>query len=149
MTTALSDQAIASLRNALGAEHAAVWVYGLSTAYAGSPRVESAIDEGTNEHRAHRDTAEGVLQDAGQVPPATQVAYALPNAVTDQTSAIQALVTAEKDCQVGWRSVLEMTDDAGLRRIALDALTVSATRTTRWRITIGARPATQALPGQP
>lgn len=147
--TALSDQVIASLRNALGAEHAAVWVYGLAAAYGNSPRVGSAIEEGTNAHRAHRDTAESLLQDAGQVPPATQVAYALPNAVTDQTSAIQALVTAERDCQIGWRSVLETTDDAGLRRTALDALTVSAVRATRWRITIGMRPVTQALPGQP
>lgn len=147
--TTLSDQAITSLRSALEAEHAAVWVYGLASAYGSSPRVRSAIDEGTNEHRAHRDTAESVLQGAGQVPPPTQVAYALPSAVTDQTSAIQALVTAEKDCQVGWRSVLETTDDAGLRKIALDALTVSATRATRWRITIGTQPATQAFPGQP
>jgi rubrerythrin len=147
--TALSDQSIASLRNALGAEHAAVWAYGLASAYTNQPRVASAIDEGTNEHREHRDTAEGALQDAGQVPPATQVAYALPSGVTDQTSAIQALVTAEKDCQVGWRSVLETTDDTALRHIALDALTVSATRATRWRITIGTRPATEAFPGQP
>lgn len=147
--TALSDQVIGSLRSALGAEHAAVWVYGLATAYGTSPRIESAINEGMNEHRAHRDTAERLLQDAGQVPPATQTAYSLPVAVTDQTSAMQALVTAEKDCQVGWRSVLETTVDAGLRRTALDALTVSAIRATRWRITMNVQPAAQAFPGQP
>lgn len=147
--TALSDQASASLRSALGAEHAAVWVYGLAAAYGSSPRVESAINDGLNEHRAHRDTAELLLQNAGQVPPATQAAYSLPTTVTDQTSAIQALGTAEHDCQVGWRSVLENTDDADLRRTALDALTASATRATRWRITFNTRPTTQAFPGQP
>jgi hypothetical protein len=147
--TALSDQATASLRSALGAEHAAVWVYGLAAAYGTSPRVDSAINDGMNEHRAHRDTAERLLQDAGQVPPATQTAYALPATVTDQMSAMQALVTAERDCQVGWRSVLETTDDVGLRRTALDALTVSATRATRWRITLNAQPAAPAFPGQP
>lgn len=147
--TTLPDHAIAALRSALGAEHAAVWAYGLAAAYGTSPRVESAINDGMNEHRGHRDTAEGLLQDAGQVPPATQTAYSLPVTVTDQTSAMQALIVAEQDCQVGWRSVLENTDDAGLRRAALDALTVSATRATRWRISMNTQPATQAFPGQP
>lgn len=147
--TTLSDQALTALRGALGAEHAAVWVYGLTAAYGTSPRIESAINDGINEHRGHRDKAEQLFQDAGQVPPATQTAYSLPVTVTDQASAMTALVVAEQDCQVGWRSVLENTDDSGLREAALDALTVSATRATRWRITMKTQPATQAFPGQP
>jgi hypothetical protein len=144
----LSEQAAGALRTILGAEHAAVWVYGLASAF-GEGRVRSAIDEAMGEHRARRDAAEQVLRSSGQNPPAAQPAYSLPQPVTDQKSAIRALITAENDCQVGWRSVLETTPDAGIRRTALDGLTTSAARATRWRITIGEHPSAQAFPGQP
>ena len=144
----LSDAALGALRSALGAENAAVWVYGLSSAYVTESRVKSALDEGTDEHRRHRDAAEQVLQGAGTNPPAAQPAYTLPQPVTDQRSALQSLITAETDCEVGWRSVLENTEDAGARRLALDGLTTSAARSARWRLTIGV-PAAEAFPGQP
>jgi hypothetical protein len=145
----LSDAESNALSSALGAENAAVWVYGVSTAFASAGHVQSAINEGMTDHRARRDSAEGLLQDAGRSAPATQAAYSLPNQVTDQQSAITALITAENDCEVGWRSVLETTANAGLRRTALDALTTSATRATQWRITIGTQPAAEPFPGSP
>jgi hypothetical protein len=145
----LSDAESNAIGSALGAENAAVWVYGVSTAFAGTGPVQSAINEGMTNHRARRDSAEGLLQDAGRSVPATEAAYSLPNQVTDQQSAITALITAENDCQVGWRSVLENTANADLRRTALDALTTSATRATRWRITIGTQPSAQPFPGSP
>jgi hypothetical protein len=143
----LSDDEANALSSALGAENAAVWVYGLCTAFVSAPRVQSAINDGMTQHRAHRDSAEGLLQNAGRSVAATQAAYSLPSQVTDQQSAVTALITAENDCEIGWRSVLENTMNPALRRTALDALTTSATRATRWRITNGVQPATQPFPG--
>lgn len=147
--TELSEDVVGVLRTVLGAENAAVWVYGLASAFTGEPRVSSAIGEAMNRHRVQRDIAERTLRDAGLVPPPAQPAYTLPQPVTDQKSAITALVTAEHDCEVGWRAVLDTTEDPNLRRTALDGLTTAATRATRWRITVGQKPSAQPFPGQP
>jgi uncharacterized protein DUF4439 len=147
--TELSEETRIALRNALGAEHAALWVYGLASAFAGGARVRSAIDDAAEQHRRLRDTAERALRDAGQTPPAAQPAYDVGEPVGDQKAAIGLLVKAETDCEIGWRSLLENTEDPALRGIALDGLTTSATRATRWRLTIGRQPAAQAFPGQP
>ncbi|MER7083879.1 protein of unknown function [Saccharopolyspora kobensis] len=146
--TELSDAEGTALRSALSAEHAALWVYGLASAYVGENRVRSAIDDAQEQHRRLRDTAEKVIRGAGQIPPSAQPAYDVGERVSDQDSAIGLLIKAEGDCQVGWRSVLENTDDPGLRGTALDGLTTSATRATRWRLTVGQQPAAQAFPGQ-
>lgn len=142
----LSDAAIGALRGVLGAENAAVWVYGMSTAYVTDGALKPAVSDGYDEHRGRRDAAEGALRGAGENPPAAQPAYSLPQPVTDQSSALQALLIAEHDCQVGWRSVLENTEDAGTRRTALDGLTTSAARSTRWSLALG-RPAPDPFPG--
>ena len=151
--TELSDEAATALRSALGAEHAAVWVHGFASAYVSEPRVRSAIDDAADQHRRLRDAAEELIRGAGQTPPAAQPAYDPRTQVTDQRSAIDLLITAESDCQVGWRSVLENTEpedaDPAVRRTALAALTTAATRATRWRITAGRTPAAEAQPGKP
>jgi hypothetical protein len=144
----LSETETDALRDAISAEHAAVWVYGFATAFTSSS-VRSAVVEATEEHARQRDNAQRVLQDAGQRPPAAQPAYDIDQEVTDEKSAIQLLVTAEQDCQTGWRSVLENSENAELRRLALTGLTDSATRCTRWRITAGQRPAAPVFPGRP
>lgn len=144
----LSEDAAAALRSALNAEHAAVWVYGLASAYGSEKRVNSAVSEALQEHADQRGRAEQALRDAGETPPAAQPAYSVPQPVTDQMSAIRAALTAENDCQVGWRSVLENSEDRQLREVALQGLTTSTTRAARWRITID-EPAAQAFPGQP
>ncbi|MDA3624343.1 ferritin-like domain-containing protein [Saccharopolyspora oryzae] len=146
--TELSEEAGNALRSALDAEHAAVWVYGLTTAYATESRVHNAINDAIEQHKRVRDTAVKVIRGAGQTAPSAQPAYDVGAQVTDQGSAIELLVKAETDCQTGWRSVLENTDDPGLRSTALDGLTTAATRATRWRLTIGQQPAAQAFPGQ-
>lgn len=142
----LSDAAVGALRGVLGAENAAVWVYGLSTAYVTDGSLKSAIGDAYDEHRGRRDAAEAALRGAGENPPAAQPAYALPQPVTDQSSALQALLTAEHDCQVGWRSALENTEDGSVRRTALDGLTTSAARSTRWSLVLG-KPTPDPFPG--
>lgn len=145
----LSEETAGALRSALGAEHAALWVHGLASAFVEEARVRSALDEAAGEHEELRGAAEQVLRDAQLTPPAAEPAYSPPSHVTDQRSAIAVLITAENDCQIGWRSVLENAENAELRRTALNGLTTAATRETRWRLTIGEQPAVSAFPGKP
>ena len=138
---------VESLQTALGAEHAAVWVLSLATAFV-SPELAGAVAEGLTAHRARRDATERLLRDYGVRPAPAAPAYATPSPVVDQASAAVVLVTAESDLTESWRAVIERTDDAELRKIALDSLTDSAVRAARWRAVAAAEPLTVALPGQ-
>ncbi|GAB2756392.1 hypothetical protein GCM10027174_35400 [Salinifilum aidingensis] len=146
---ALSDRAARALRSALEAEHAAVWLYGLARAHVTDRSAAEAVDEAFDEHERMRDTADRALRRSGEKAPPPALAYDVGGDVGDQTSAIRAALLVERDCQVGWRSVLENTDSPELRRTALDGLTTAATRTTRWRLALGRSPAAPEFPGQP
>jgi uncharacterized protein DUF4439 len=134
-------------QSALGAEHAALWVYGLVSAFL-PPGYDGPIRDGMSTHQSRRDATERLLAAAGLTPRPAEPAYLPPKPVTDQPSAIAVLITAEVDCCVAWRAVLERTDDAALRKAALDALTTAAVHATRWRKAAG-EPPIVALPGQP
>lgn len=144
----LPSDAAAAVQSALGAEHAALWVYGLVSAFL-PDSFKAPVAEGTTAHRARRDATERLLAAAGETPQPAEPAYVPPKPVTDQKSAIAVLVVAESDTAVAWRAVLERTDDAKVRRAALEALTVAAVRATRWRKTAGQSPAAPPFPGQP
>lgn len=144
----LPADASAAVQDALGAEHAAIWVYGLVSAFLPED-FAAAVDEGAAEHRSRRDATERLLADAGGTPRPPEPAYIPPEPVTDQPSALAVLVLAETDTTVAWRAVLERTDDADLRRTALEALTVAAVRATRWRRAAGQTPVALAFPGLP
>jgi hypothetical protein len=147
--TSLPQDAADATQDALGAEHAALWVYGLVSAFLQGSPYESAVQECKNAHRARRDATELLLSGAGQSPRSAESAYVTPQPVTDQASAIAVVVVAETDATVAWRAVLERTDDKALRAAALAALTDAAVRATRWRLAAGQTPATPPLPGKP
>jgi hypothetical protein len=140
-----SPEAVQAIQTALGTEHATVWTYGLVSAFLQAQ--SAAVAEGANAHRARRDVTERLLRDAGAQPQAPAPAYLPPQPVNDVPSSMAALVAVESDACTAWRGVLERTDDAVLRRSALDAMTTSAVRATRWRAAAGVSPAAQALPG--
>jgi uncharacterized protein DUF4439 len=144
MTSLASDTADA-LQNALAAEYALVWVYGLATAFVSG----SDVTAGLTEHTARRDGLERTLTDGGVTPQPAAAAYSTPTPVASRQSAMIVLALAESEAQVAWRAVLENTDDADQRTTALACLTDSAVRQTRWRRLSGQRPACTALPGQP
>lgn len=146
--TSLPSDAAAAAQDALGAEHAALWVYGLVSAFLPND-FGAALQEGVNSHRARRDATQLLLGDAGHTPRAAESAYVTPQPVTDQASALAVLVVAETDATVAWRAVLERTDDKTLRAAALAGLTESAVWATRWRMAAGQTPPTPPLPGQP
>ncbi|MCE6993694.1 ferritin-like domain-containing protein [Saccharothrix sp. S26] len=136
-----------AVQDALAAEHAAVWTYGLVSAFITVPQQSAAVADGATAHRARRDATERWLRDAGATPRPPAAAYLPPQPVDSAASAIAALITVETDACAAWRGVLERTGDAALRTSAFDALTVAAVRATRWRKVAGVAPTSIALPG--
>ncbi|TDV46402.1 ferritin-like domain-containing protein [Actinophytocola oryzae] len=146
--TSLPEDAVTATQDALGAEHAALWVYGLVSAFLPGS-YDASVQECRNAHRARRDATELLLSGAGQSPRSAEPAYVTPQPVTDQASAIAVIVLAESDATVAWRAVLERTDDRALRTAALDGLRDAAVRATRWRVAGGQTPSAPPLPGAP
>lgn len=143
----LPQESVLALQDALAAEHAAVWVYGLVRAFLPGAYTRG-LDAGAADHRDRRDACERVLTAAGATPRPSEPAYVPPEPVTDEDSAGKVVVAAETDAARAWHGVLERTDDAGLRTLAMRALTGSATRCTSWRAEAGQEPAAIALPGR-
>lgn len=138
-----------ALQEALAAEHAAVWVYGVAAAFV-SGALAMRLDEAATAHQARRDATERILIDAGVSPVPSEPGYLTPNPVTDASSALRLVVTAETDAAAAWRSVVERSPaDPDLRGGALEALTAAAVRATRWRIAAGTTPTTVPFPGAP
>jgi hypothetical protein len=140
---------VAALQAALAAEHAAVWVYGVASAFMSSTWARR-LDEAATAHQARRDTTERMLVDAGVPPVPPEPGYLTPEPVTDAASALRLVITAETDAAAAWRSVVERSPaDPDVRGAAVEALTAAAVRATRWRQTAGTVPLTVPFPGTP
>ncbi|ASR35325.1 hypothetical protein BAY61_10350 [Prauserella marina] len=146
-TGQLPAESVEAVQRALAAEHAAVWAYGLVSAFLPAD-FGKGIDAGAAAHRDRRDACERVLAAAGTAPVPAETAYLAPDEVTDEPSAVALVITAESDAAGAWHGVLERTGDAGLRALAADSLIGSATRGTSWRMEAGRQPAAVALPGR-
>ncbi|WP_020665933.1 ferritin-like domain-containing protein [Amycolatopsis nigrescens] len=145
---AIPAEAVDAMQQALAAEHAAIWVYGLVSAFLPA-NYTAATGEGATEHRDRRDACIRMLASAGATPAPAEAAYVPPKPVTDGKSAMSVVGLAEGDAAAAWRGVLEHTDAKELRTVAAGALTGSARRGTRWRIAAGDEPAALPLPGSP
>ncbi|HEX5347420.1 MAG TPA: ferritin-like domain-containing protein [Pseudonocardiaceae bacterium] len=146
---ARSQVPVGALQGALGAEHAAVWVYGVVGAFV-PDALSRRLAEAATAHQARRDATQRILIDAGAAPVPPEPGYLTPEPVTDAASALRLAITAETDAAAAWRSVVERSPaDADLRGTALEALTDAAVRATRWRATVGATPLTVPFPGAP
>ncbi|HEY0495678.1 MAG TPA: ferritin-like domain-containing protein [Kutzneria sp.] len=141
------DQTVDALQQALAAEHAAIWAYGLAGAFL-PPASDPALAKGTEAHTARRDATATLVKKAGATPKSAEPGYTTPQPLTNQSSAFALLTAAETDVVSAWRSVLEHTSDTAIRKTALDALTDAAIRSMSWRQSAGQTPATPALPGQ-
>jgi hypothetical protein len=142
----LPDDTVAAIQAALGTEHAAIWVYGLVSAFLPGS-FDGPITEGTTVHRSRRDAIARLLGRTGIDPEPAKPAYLTPQPVTDQASALALLVTAEQDATVAWRAALERSDDIDVRKTALEGLTGAAVQATKWRKLGGVLPLTPAQPG--
>lgn len=136
-----------ALVDALEAEHAAVFGYGVVAAFADPSRAE-AVAEDTAAHRARRDATAEALRAASVEPPVAAPGYTVPFPVTDPASAAQLADQIESDTAVAWRSVVERARSESTRAGAVEALTEAAVRAARWRVSRGVVPSV-AFPGQP
>lgn len=142
----LQEETVAALQQALDTEHAAVWVYGLVSAFLPG-EFAKGLDDGAGEHQQRRDAAQTMIAAAGAAPALAEAAYLPPKPVKDEKSAKAVVITAESDAATAWRAVIERCDDASLRSFSVDAMAASAARGTRWRSEAGLSPAAVALPG--
>ncbi|MFD4295540.1 ferritin-like domain-containing protein [Rhodococcus sp. NPDC058505] len=137
-----------ALVDALRAEHAAVFAYGIVAAYS-NPTRAAQVAADTAAHRARRDATIDALSAANVDAPGAEPGYTIPFPVADPTAAIQLAVQIEADTATAWRSVIERAQSEPVRAAAVDALTESALRAASWRAVLGVNPPTVAFPGQP
>ncbi|GAA5038248.1 ferritin-like domain-containing protein [Streptomyces siamensis] len=121
---------LAALQAALGAEHAAVYGYGV---------VGGKIDKGRRDeartaydaHRARRDDLARAVRDLDGTPQAASAAYALPFAVKDSAAAVRLAAELEERV-AGVYSDLVRAATGDRRRAAAEALREAAVRAVRW-----------------
>jgi hypothetical protein len=120
-----------ALQGALGAEHAAVYGYGVLGARLTGAARETAR-QALDAHRARRDELARQLQAQGGRPQASAAAYALPFEVTDAASATRLAVHLEEGVAAYLADlVAAVTGDARLQ--AARWLQETAVRAVRWR----------------
>ncbi|MFD2091271.1 ferritin-like domain-containing protein [Blastococcus deserti] len=137
-----------ALGEALAAEHAAVWGYGVVGAAldAGAQGLAAASETA---HRDVRDQVAGLLSERGVDPVGAQGAYALPFPVLSATDAAALAVVLEDGVAAAWVRVLDQAVERSTRELAVGALTATEVRAVGWRTTAGQTPVTRAFPGLP
>lgn len=138
----------AALREALVAEHAAVWGYGV---------VGAALDEGARApataaetaHRDIRDQLTALLEDRDAEPVRAEGAYALPFPVLSAVDAAALAVVLEDGVAAAWVRVLDQAAERPARELAVGQLSAAEGRAVAWRTTAGQTPVTSAFPGLP
>lgn len=139
-----ADDDVALLTALLGAEHAAVYGYGVLGARL-EPDPRSVAQAAVDSHRGRRDALAALLRDREATAPAPAAAYDV--AVSGPADALALAVRLEQGLSVRWRDLVAGTDDPTLRRLGIDALVETAVRAASWRLMLGQRPPTVALPG--
>jgi hypothetical protein len=143
---AAADQ-LAALQQALSAEHAAVYGYGIAGGrLTGAEETAAAAAFATHEGR--RDIVARLIRDNGGTPVAALPAYRPRTPVTDRRSALRLAVAMEEDCAAAYVGVLGTSEGQGLRRSAAAWLADAAVRDQQWRVRLGAA-ALGAMPPLP
>lgn len=137
-----------ALIDALEAEYAAVFAYGVVGAFS-NPERANLVAANAAAHRARRNATIDALTAASITAPEPQAGYSVPFPVVDPVSAAQLAATVEADTAVAWRSVIERAQSEHTRGVGIDALTEAAVRLANWRAILGTAPPTVPFPGQP
>ena len=136
-----------ALQDALAAEHAAVYVFGVLGAQTSEVEQSTLFDNlltAYEQHRSARDELVARIQELGGRPVAAAPAYELPNAVSTPTQVVRAaLVTEHRVTQTYGTLVAQTVGDDRSR--AVDALDESAVRQLRFRGRPEDFPGTQGL----
>ena len=138
----------AALREALAAEHTAVWGYGVvGEALAVEARPPATAAE--TAHRDVRDQVTALLEERAADPVAAEGAYSLPFPVLSGVDAAALAVVLEDGVAAAWVRVLDQAGQREVRELAVRWLTAAETRAVAWRGAAGTAPATTAFPGLP
>jgi hypothetical protein len=138
----------AALGEALAAEHAAVWGYGVvGAALDVDARTAAAASE--TAHRDVRDQLVALLGTRDADAPGPEGGYALPFPVLSAVDAAALAVVLEDGVSAAWVRVLDQAVDRAVREFAIGALTTAEIRAVGWRTSAGRTPVTEAFPGLP
>jgi hypothetical protein len=137
-----------ALRDALAAEHTAVWGYGVvGAALAPDERQPAADSEAA--HRDVRDRLVALLDQRKADPVPAKAAYGLPFPVLSAVDAAKLAVVLEDGVASAWVHVLGGAADRDIRQLGVDTLSATEARAVVWRTTAGQAPVTSAFPGLP
>ena len=137
-----------ALREALAAEHAAVWGYGV----VGAALSEDARPPATAAETAHRDVRDRVtalLVERDVEPVGAEGGYTLPFPVLSGIDAAALGVVLEDGVAAAWVRVLDQAAERSTRELAVAALSGAEVRAVAWRAAANKSPVTTALPGLP
>ncbi|MEE1822342.1 ferritin-like domain-containing protein [Streptomyces sp. BE20] len=140
--TPVATEAVAAFQTALGAEHAAIYGYGVVGARLPDDQQRADARTALAAHQARRDAWQRLLGAAGATPSAAAAGYQLPFAVTDAAGAARLAAHVETRL-AGVYADLVAAVATPRRATATDALRECALRARRW----GAAPT--AFPGIP
>jgi methylaspartate ammonia-lyase len=136
----------AALRDALAAEHTAIWGYGVVGAALGAGgRAPAVAAEAA--HRDVRDRVTALLADRSAEPVKEQAGYALPFPILSAVDAAALGVVLEDGVATAWVRVLDQAAQRATRELAVGLLSAAEVRAVSWRTAAGKSPVTSALPG--
>jgi ferritin-like protein len=136
-----------ALQDALAAEHAAVYVFGVLGAQTSEFEQRTLFDSlltAYQQHRSARDELVARIRKLGVQPVAAAPAYELPNGVSTPAQVVRAALVTERRATQTYGTLVAQTvgDD---RAWAIDALDESAVRQLRFRGRPENFPGTQGL----
>ena len=136
-----------AMQDALAAEHAAVYVFGVLGAQTSEVEQSTLFDNlltAYRQHRSARDALVARIRELGAPPVAAAPSYELPNGVSTPTQVVRAALVTERRMTQTYGTLVSQTvgDD---RSWAVDALDESAVRQLRFRGRPENFPGTQGL----
>jgi hypothetical protein len=132
---------LTALQQALAAEQAASYGYGVAGAHLTGGALATATADWVAHQRA-RDQLEQMLRSRGATPRPAAVAYRLPIAVRTARQAVSLAVILEDRVAAAYLSLVALADPA-VRELGASQLRAAALRAARWR------GSTVAFPGLP
>jgi hypothetical protein len=133
--------AVAALQQALGAENAAIYGYGVAGAHL-SGASQAAAQQYWTAHREARDTLAAMISALRAAPVSALAYYDLPFPVTNAASAEMLAAHLEDGVTAAYLGLVAVSNDR-LRKFAALGMQDSAVRAAHWR------GSTQAFPGLP
>ncbi|MGV0853701.1 ferritin-like domain-containing protein [Mycolicibacterium phlei] len=141
-----ADPADGALFDAVAAEHAAIYGYGVVSAHT-TPDTNWLVSKSIADHRERREAALALLDERSVAGPLPAAGYRLPMKVDTPEQAAKLAVQMENDAAVAWRAVVEQATAEADRAFAVTALSQCAVAAARWNQILGTKPVTVAFPG--